>query len=297
MTNPRVPYELASVRPRLEPLEGKPLMVHIVVNVEHWPFDQKMPRTVLPPPHGREQVPDVPNFAWAEYGLRCGIPRILSLLEDRELPASTSFNASVIDAYPACAEAMLDAGWEFIGHGVHQRSIQETGDEAAIIQLALDKIARFTGKRPRGWLGPGLRETFDTPDLLKAAGVDFVFDWVLDDLPCWMTTKHGPLLAMPYSLELNDSVIYAVERHSSSEIYRRLVDTVEAFDWELRAQPRVLTLALHPHLIGAPHRVGYLQKMIDLLLDRGDVIFVTGGAIADWFVEAERAAAGGRTGR
>lgn len=297
MTNPRVPYELASARPRLEPLEGKPLMVHIVVNVEHWPFDQKMPRTVLPPPHGREQVPDVPNFAWAEYGLRCGIPRILSLLEDRELPASTSFNASVIDAYPACAEAMLDAGWEFIGHGVHQRSIQETGDEAAIIQLALDKIARFTGKRPRGWLGPGLRETFDTPDLLKAAGVDFVFDWVLDDLPCWMTTKHGPLLAMPYSLELNDSVIYAVERHSSSEIYRRLVDTVEAFDWELRAQPRVLTLALHPHLIGAPHRVGYLQKMIDLLLDRGDVIFVTGGAIADWFVEAERAAAGGGTGR
>lgn len=296
MTNPRVPYELASARPRLEPLEGKPLMVHIVVNVEHWPFDQKMPRTVLPPPHGREQVPDVPNFAWAEYGLRCGMPRILSLLEDRELPASTSFNASVIDAYPACAEAMLDAGWEFIGHGVHQRSIQEAGDEAAIIQLALDKIARFTGKRPRGWLGPGLRETFDTPDLLKAAGVDFVFDWVLDDLPCWMTTKHGPLLAMPYTLELNDSVIYAVERHSSSEIYRRLVDTVEAFDWELRAQPRVLTLALHPHLIGAPHRIGYLQKMIDLLLDRGDVIFVTGSAIADWFVEAERAAAGGRAG-
>ncbi len=296
MTNPRVPYELASARPRLEPLEGKPLMVHIVVNVEHWPFDQKMPRTVLPPPHGREQVPDVPNFAWAEYGLRCGMPRILSLLEDRELPASTSFNASVIDAYPACAEAMLDAGWEFIGHGVHQRSIQEAGDEAAIIQLALDKIARFTGKRPRGWLGPGLRETFDTPDVLKAAGVDFVFDWALDDLPCWMTTKHGPLLAMPYTLELNDSVIYAVERHSSSEIYRRLVDTVEAFDWELRAQPRVLTLALHPHLIGAPHRIGYLQKMIDFLLDRGDVIFVTGSAIADWFVEAERAAAGGRAG-
>ncbi len=296
MTNPRVPYELASARPRLEPLEGKPLMVHIVVNVEHWPFDQKMPRTVLSPPHGREQVPDVPNFAWAEYGLRCGLPRILSLLEDRELPASTSFNASVIDAYPAGAEAILDAGWEFIGHGIHQRSIQEAGDEAAIIQLALDKIARFTGKRPRGWLGPGLRETFDTPDLLKAAGVDFVFDWVLDDLPCWMTTKHGPLLAMPYTLELNDSVIYAVERQSSSEIYRRLVDTVEAFDWELRAQPRVLTLALHPHLIGAPHRIGYLQKMIDLLLDRGDVIFVTGSAIADWFVEAERAAAGGRAG-
>jgi allantoinase len=293
MTNPRIPFELASERARLEPLEGKPLMVHIVVNVEHWLFDQKMPRVLLTPPHGRDQTPDVANFAWAEYGLRCGMPRILSLLADRELPASTSFNASVIDAYPACAEAILEAQWEFIGHGVHQRSIQESDDEAAAIGLALEKIEGFTGRRPRGWLGPGLRESFDTPDLLKAAGIDYLMDWVVDDLPCWMGTKAGPLLSVPYTLELNDSVIYAIEHHASPEIYRRLTDTLDAFDWELRQQPRVLTIALHPHLIGVPHRIVYLQKMLDLLLDRKDVIFVTGSDIADWYVEAEREALGG----
>jgi peptidoglycan/xylan/chitin deacetylase (PgdA/CDA1 family) len=283
---------MSSARPHLEPLEGKPLMVHIVVNVEHWPFDQKMPRTILPPPHGLDQVPDVPNFAWAEYGLRCGMPRILTLLEDRALPASASINASVIEAYASCAEAILEAGWEFIGHGVHQRSIQDAGDEAAIIELALDKIARFTGRRPRGWLGPGLRESFETPDLLKSAGIEYLFDWVIDDLPSWMETKSGPLLSMPYTLELNDSVIYAVERHASPEIYRRFTDTLEVYEWELRQQPRVLTLALHPHLIGVPHRFIYLQKILDVLLDREDVIFVTGGAIADWYVEAERSATG-----
>ncbi|HLI10614.1 MAG TPA: polysaccharide deacetylase family protein [Alphaproteobacteria bacterium] len=289
MANPRIAYELASQRPRLEPLEGKPLMVHIVVNVEHWPFEQPMPRTVITPPHGRGRVPDVPNYAWAEYGLRCGMPRILALLQDRELPASTSCNASVLDAYPACAQAMLDAEWEFIGHGVHQRAAQDQ-DEATIIGIALEKITAFTGRRPRGWLGPGLAETFETPDLLKAAGIDYVFDWVLDDLPCWLSTKHGPLLSLPYTVEINDSVVYAVERHASPEIYRRLVDTVEVFDWELREQPRVLTIALHPHLIGVPHRILYLEKMLDLLLDREDVIFVTAGNIADWFVEAEAAA-------
>jgi len=283
---------MSSARPHLEPLEGKPLMVHIVVNVEHWPFDQKMPRTILPPPHGLDQVPDVPNFAWAEYGLRCGMPRILTLLEDRALPASASINASVIEAYAPCAEAILEAGWEFIGHGVHQRSIQDAGDEAAVIELALDKIARFTGRRPRGWLGPGLRESFETPDLLKSAGIEYLFDWVIDDLPSWMDTKSGPLLSMPYTLELNDSVIYAVERHASPEIYRRFTDTLEVFEWELRQQPRVLTLALHPHLIGVPHRFVYFQKILDVLLDREDVIFVTGGAIADWYVEAERSATG-----
>jgi allantoinase len=292
MANPRTPFRMSSARPHLEPLEGKPLMVHIVVNVEHWPFDQKMPRTILPPPHGLDQVPDVPNFAWAEYGLRCGMPRILTLLEDRALPASASINASVIEAYASCAEAILEAGWEFIGHGVHQRSIQDAGDEAAVIELALDKIARFTGRRPRGWLGPGLRESFETPDLLKSAGIEYLFDWVIDDLPSWMETKSGPLLSMPYTLELNDSVIYAVERHASPEIYRRFTDTLEVYEWELRQQPRVLTLALHPHLIGVPHRFIYLQKILDVLLDREDVIFVTGGAIADWYVEAERSATG-----
>ena len=144
----------------------------------------------------------------------------------------------------------------------------------------------------RGWLSPGLRETFETPDLLKAAGIEYLCDWVLDDLPRWMTTTHGPMIAMPYALEINDSVIYAVERHSSPEMYQRLKDTLDVFDRELKREPRVLTLALHPHLIGVPHRIGYLAKMLDLLQDRGDTIFMTGGRIADWFVAADAAAQG-----
>jgi peptidoglycan/xylan/chitin deacetylase (PgdA/CDA1 family) len=294
MSNPRIPYQLSTDRPRLAPPGGKPLIVHIVVNVEHWQFDRPMPRKMLPGPHGVDQVPDVPNFAWAEYGMRMGMPRLLKLFAERGLPASCSFNAGVIDAYPACAEAIRDAGWEFIGHGVHQRSIQGESDEGALIDLALAKIEAFAGTRPRGWLGPGLRESFETPDLLKAAGVDFVFDWVLDDLPCWMTTAHGPLIAMPYTLEINDSPIYAVERHASPEIHRRLIDTLHCFEDELRTQPRVLTLGLHPHLIAVPHRFIYLIKMLDALQARSDTVFMTGGAIADWFVEADQAVKEGR---
>ena len=193
----------------------------------------------------------------------------------------------MIDAYPSCAEAIHKAGWEFIGHGVHQKAIQGDADEAGLIELSLTKIADFTGTRPRGWLGPGLRETDDTPDLLKAAGIDFVFDWVLDDLPCWMTTIHGSMIAMPYTLEINDSPIYAVERQSSPEIERRMNDTLVCFDGELDRNPKVLTLGLHPHLIAVPHRIGYLAKMLDTLQARDDAVFMTGSEIADWFVEAD----------
>lgn len=283
-SNPRIPYRMAHERPSLEGPEGKTLLVHLVVNVEHWQFDQAMPRKILPAPHGAEQVPDIPNFSWAEYGMRVGMSRILRLFAERDLPASTSINAGVVDAYPQCAAAMRDAGWEFIGHGIHQRSIQGEADEAGLIRQALDKLVSFTGEPVRGWLGPGLRETEATPDILKANGVDYVCDWVLDDLPTWMTTAHGPLLAMPYNLEVNDSVTYAVEHHSSDEIYRRLADTVACLEKETAGgEPRVLPIGLHPHLIGVPHRFGYLEKMLDLLMARDDTAFMTGSQIADWY--------------
>tara|TARA_Y100001936_G_scaffold254141_1_gene325573 strand:+ start:11416 stop:12219 length:804 start_codon:yes stop_codon:yes gene_type:complete len=258
-------------------------MVHLVVNVENWLFDNAMPRKILTAPHGLEQVPDIPNYSWAEYGMRCGMPRLLDCFAERGLPASVSLNAGVIEAYPSLAAAMRDAGWEFIGHGVHQKSIQGEADEAALINQSLTLIEDFTGKRPGGWLGPGLKETVDTPDILKAQGVEYVFDWVVDDLPCWMTTAHGPLLSMPYALEINDSIVYAVEKHASPEMFRRLADTLEVFGREAASQPRVLTLGLHPHLIAVPHRMVYLEKMLDLLQDHPDTIFMTGRNIADWF--------------
>jgi allantoinase len=223
MANPRIPYLLSSARAALPPLKGKRILVHLVVNVENWQFDQPMPRTIVTPPHGRETVPDVPNFSWADYGMRAGLPRILRAFASRSLPASTSFNAGVLDAYPQAAVAMREAGWEFIGHGMHQKAINHVeGGEAAVIGASLDKIERFTGRRPRGWLSPGLRETVDTPDILKRKGIDYVCDWVVDDRPAWMNTTEGPLIAMPYNLEVNDSIIYAIERHATGEMARRL---------------------------------------------------------------------------
>jgi peptidoglycan/xylan/chitin deacetylase (PgdA/CDA1 family) len=288
MANPRIPYRLSSQRPALPPLNGKRILVHLVVNVEHWQFDQPMPRTIITPPHGRETVPDVPNFSWADYGMRAGLPRILKLFKDRGLSASTSFNAGVIEAYPEAAEAMLDAGWEFIGHGIHQKAMNHAeGGEEALILGALDRIRRFTGMPVRGWLSPGLRETVDTPDLLRRNGIDYLCDWCVDDLPSWMATTHGPLVAMPYNLEINDSIVYAVEKHATGEMARRLSHTLRLFEEECEDNPRVLAIGLHPHLISVPHRFHELVEMVDTLQASSEVAFVTGSEICDWYVAAE----------
>ena len=106
MSNPRIPYRMSSERPSLPPMQGRKILVNLVVNVENWQFDQPMPRTIITPPHGKETVPDVPNFSWADYGMRAGLPPILKLFADLGLPASTSTNAGVIAAYPQAARAM-----------------------------------------------------------------------------------------------------------------------------------------------------------------------------------------------
>lgn len=298
MSNPRVPFQMSTERaPMPPPAPGKRLVAHIVVPVEHWRFEDPMPRKLLTPPHGQEHVPDVPNWSWAEYGMRCGMPRLLRVLGERGIRADACINAGIITAYPQVAEAMLKAGWEFQGHGIRQRAMSPA-EEAEVIEQSAEAIRAFTGARPRGWIGPGLKESFDTPDLLKAAGYDYLCDWVIDDAPCAMTTKHGPLTVVPYTLELNDSVIYAVEKHSSAEQYERLRLTLEAIEPELEQGPRVVTLSLHHHLSGVLHRIGYVARMLDMLLARSDTVFMTGAEICDWFLASDegRAAASAQPG-
>jgi allantoinase len=210
----------------------------------------------------------------------------MRLFEERGLPVTASVNASAIDIYPSVVDQMLEAGWEFIGHGLHQNSLHDEENEGAIIAAALSRLQQFTGQRPRGWMSPGWTETFDTPDLLKANGVDYVCQWVIDDVPTWLETIHGRLLAVPYALDLNDSVIFAIEKHASDEMASRISETIQTFEEEIAytGQIRVLTIPLHPHLSGVPHRINHLARIVDALLKRSDTIFMTGGQIFDWFV-------------
>lgn len=288
-SNDRIPYRMPHELPRLAPLDGRTLLVHVVVNVEFWPLDAPMPRTILPPPYGKQAVPDVPNFAWVEYGMRRGLPRILRALGSRGLPASTALNAICMEVYPSAARAMRDAGWEFMGHGVHQLALNVDPEPATSIRRSVELIEEFTGTRPRGWLGPGLRQSFDTPELLVEAGIGYLCDWVVDEVPLWMRTERGPIVAMPYSVELNDSVMHAVEDHPSDELLRRVTETLRTFDDEREDdEVRLLTLPLHPHLIGVPHRIGALERTLDLLMARDDVLFTTGSVLLDWFTAQQR---------
>ena len=287
--NPRIPYQMSSDRPRLAPLNGKPLMVNPVVAIEYWPFERPMPRGILPAPHGRpSEPPDVANYSWVEYGMRCGLPRLFDVLGSRGIKASAWMNAQCADVYASAAERAADAGWDFVGHSWFQRSLKEVEDEEAEVRRSLTRLEKLTGKRVRGWFGAGGGETVRTPEVLKRCGIEFTHDWLLDDLPCWMTTAEGPLLCLPYTWEINDVPMWAVQGQSSDELLKRLEATLAVLEREIEENPRVLSIGLHPHIAGVPHRVYYLEKALDLLIRRTDTIFVTSGQIADWFVAADK---------
>ena len=279
----RVPYEPIVSRAPFKLPGNARVAVWTIVNVENWQPTGPMPRTVLPPPMGQPLLPDVPNWAWHEYGMRVGFWRFVEVLKARNIKASFAVNGSAIEVYRAACEAARAAGWDFIGHGFVQKPMHKVEDQALAIQQTIDAIREFTGKPPRGWECPGITETDDTADLLAAAGIEYVADWVLDDQPVRIKTKTGKLVSVPYTVEINDVVMSAIQLQPSDEIFRRGRDHFDRLYQEGATIPRVMAITIHPYLTGAPHRIGYLEALYDHILRHKDVHVCTGAEILDIF--------------
>jgi len=148
-------------------------------------------------------------------------------------------------------------------------------------------IQAFTGRRPRGWLGPGLTETWDTPDILAEEGYEYVCDWVLDDQPVVLKTRGGSIVSVPYTQECNDVAMMLIQHHKASEYKDRAIDQFEQLYSDAHESARVLALVVHPYIMGAPHRLRYLREALEHIRGRSDVVFWTGDQILDWYVGAQ----------
>lgn len=259
------------------------VVVSTVVNVENWNFEERIPRQVMTGPASVEGIPDVPNWAWHEYGMRVGFWRLLDTLKRFDIAVTCSFNASVSLEYPRIANAILEAGWEFMGHGFIQKSAHALADERDQVFKAVETIRAFSGKKPRGWLGPALAETRNTPDLLAEAGLEYVCDWVMDEQPCYIKTKSKPLVMVPYSVELNDIAIMMIQHHESRVLYERTMDQFERLYQDGEQSARVLAICVHPYISGVPHRIRYFEKIFEELRKRPGVLFWKNEQILDWY--------------
>ena len=265
MTQPRqrAPFSAIVDRPPLKLPGDARIVVWTIVNLEVWDIAKPMARQVLPAPTGAVLLPDVPNWSWHEYGIRVGFWRFHQLYERLGIKPTLSINARVCVDYPRVAQACLDSGWEFMGHSYEQGPIHKEEDQPAMIERTMETIRAFTGKRPVGWLGPGLTQTYDTPEHLAKAGVRYIGDWVYDDEPTDIQTQHGPLTTLPYTVECNDIPAMIIQHHEAAYWTQKCIDNFDRLYMEGAERAKIMAIAIHPYISGQPFRIKYLEQVYE----------------------------------
>ena len=284
----RAPYSAIVDRPPLKLPGGARVVVWTIVNLEVWDIARAMARQVLPAPTGAVLLPDVPNWSWHEYGMRVGFWRFEELYRRLKIRPTVALNARVCVDYPRVAQACRDAGWEFMGHSYEQGPIHREEDPRGMIRRSLDTIEKFTGKRPAGWLGPGLTQTLETPDHLAAAGLRYIGDWVYDDEPTEIATASGPLVTLPYSVETNDIPMMLVQHHEAAYWTQKCLDAFERYYEEGAKRAKIMAIAVHPYISGMPFRIGYLEEVYAKIGRKKGVLHWNGEQILDWYLKSRK---------
>jgi allantoinase len=277
MTEFRVPVFVDAEDERVRWPDGKRLAVWLIPNVEAFRIDKPIPGV-------SNEVPNVPGFAGRDYGGRVGYWRVAAVLEEFGVPASVALNSDVCSAYPEVTAHLAASGWEMLGHNAsNSERLVGLGQEREreVIVETLGVIAEATGRRPRGWLSSGLQQSPWTLPLLAEAGVEYVSDWINDDRPYLLVQGDVELLSVPYTMEINDKGIFERHGHPAGEYVDRAKRQFDVLYREGATVPRVMALAVHPYLMGQPHRIDCLREVLDYVLGHEGVWFTTGGAIAD----------------
>src|SRR3954466_14743333 len=279
----RYEYVPITARPVYDWPEGKRLALCFVNNIEHFAFGTGLGSDSTGAPSAQSQR----NYAWRDYGNRVGLWYYLDLLDEFGLPGAHNVNSAVLEYCPEIVERLNGRGDEYVGHGRTNSERQDVlweEDEARLIAECTEIVTRLSGKKPEGWLGPYLAQSGVTLDLLKEAGYRYVMDWPADDQPFWMKTRSGPILSVPYPAELNDSASIIHRENTAQQFADMIVDQFDEMIEQCAAQPLVMTISLHPFVVGQPFRLPALRRALKHCVEhakRDRVWWTTPGAVAD----------------
>ncbi len=279
------PFRYVSVlkRPPIAWPKGARVALWVAPNIEFFPFNE-------PVPFGIGINPDVLAWSQRDYGGRVGTFRVMKVLEKHGIRATVALNADVCDEYPDIIEEAQRLRWEFMGHGETNSHMVDGLDEAErrrAILATFDRIEKATGQKPRGWLSPGVRMTWDTPDILLEAGCEYYCDFVNDDQPYLMDIDGKRLVNVPYSSEMNDLPAFLRANRTAEEFATMIKRQFDVLYREGAESGRVMCIALHPFLIGVPHRIDALDDALGYISGHEGVWKATASEIMDAYLATE----------
>jgi peptidoglycan/xylan/chitin deacetylase (PgdA/CDA1 family) len=279
----RFPYSAIVDRKPLRWPNGARVALWVIPNIEHFLFDR--PSTSITAVTA-SLVPDVLNYSWRDYGVRVGIWRMMEVMEKYGVKGTVALNSDVCRHYPRIIEGGKQLGWEWMGHGNNNSTLinrQTEEEERQLIEHVVTTIKESTGRQPRGWLSPALSESHRTLDILAENGIQYVANWVNDEQPYPMRVKSGSMLSMPYSIELNDIPVFLDQGQSAEAFGKMIRDQFDVLYEDGAKTGRVMSICLHPFLIGHPNRSKHFAEALAYVTSRQEVWVATGGEIADWY--------------
>ena len=283
------PYVPITQRPKLTWPNGARVALWVIPNIEFFGLDDPMPGDSLERlPRGVAKIPDVSHWALREYGNRVAIWRIMDVLSRYGVRATVALNSEICDYQPQIIEAGMKLGWEFMGHC--QENMVRLNEvpaerEKQVIHDTLARIAKATGKKPVGWLGAGLAETWNTLDYLIEENCMYVSEWVCDDQPFLMDVNGKRLASIPYTYEANDSPFFYRHKGETVDFENLMKRQFDVLYREGAESGRVMAIALHPYVIGVPHRIGALDSALKYICSHDGVWLATGEEIVRHYLK------------
>ncbi|HYC69259.1 polysaccharide deacetylase family protein [Brevundimonas sp.] len=280
--NPLYDYSPITERGPVTWPDGARVAVYVGLNIEHFHLDKPSTSIWDGTAH---LTPDPLNYGWRDYGNRVGVWRLIEIFDRHGVRPSVLLNSEAAVNYPQIIEAGLQRGWAWLAHGRTNSQLHAGFDSRVEERQALanivDTIRARTGRRPRGWMGPGLTETLDTPELLRELGLSYVLDWTADDQPFHLNVPG--MISVPYSVELNDISMFVARSFTGEQFYQAVVDQFDQLYADAAASGRVMAIALHPFVIGQPFRARYLDKALAYIAGHDGAWLTTTDAIAETY--------------
>jgi len=275
-------YEWSSIFAR-KPVQwptGKAVAVWVCVSLEWFPMTPA-DKPFRAPGHMVTPYPDYRHYTAREYGTRVGFYRLLDAFKNAGVKVSVAANAAIAERYPRIISDIVADGHEVIAHSTDMNGTIATGlprdEERSLIERSLDVIEAVAGKRPTGWHSIARSQSFDTPDLLKQAGIEYMCDWVNDEMPYRF---NNGIINLPLNHELSDRQIITVQQQSADSYARQMED---AFDWlaneSIAHGGRMLPLHITPYIMALPYRIAAFEKLLSTLTSRNEAWFATGQQI------------------
>lgn len=294
----RYEYSLYDERESISWPGGARVALWVAPNIEFYELtpEPNPSRRAWPRP-----TPDVQGYATRDYGNRVGHMRMMRLLDEYGVRGSISLSTALCEHHPEIIELCLERDWEFFSHGIYNTRYTYGMDEAQeceMIEDSIETIRRHTGQDCAGYLAPALTHTEQTLDVFAEAGGIYTCDLFHDDQPTPIQVRSGkPFVSIPYSLELNDTIVYVVNKIEPRRYGSMIKQAFDRLYMEGETSGTVMCVPLHAYQVSHPHRIAAFEEALRYVTSHKDVWVTTGREIAEYYMAHyyERDA-GGRQG-